>query len=246
MKRPVFPASPFHGVLSGRAESGTALFLAFLFFSVSIARAASLGSLGIPALALFLFHLFPSPSFRSLRMLPVFLPLLVLASLFSLLEWTGMSSGVIPWSIRAGAIPQSLLQVSRFLLWILLVSRCLELFSPLSLMSRLPRGRRWARLALMPILAFSFLDLFFAEAHSLRSAWLARGGGGRKAHWPSLLLPLFRGMLSRAEQLSESLAMRRFPDSWAGSSLRPLQWRDLWSPMLGFLCFLFSVRGGGG
>ncbi len=108
-----------------------------------------------------------------------------------------------PWYFGPDGLRWGLTGAARMGLWILVSARCLESLHPAALLARLPRDRRWARRLLVPLLAFSFLDLMIREAWLLERAWRARGGAGasgglgRAAHWPSLILPLFRNLLAR-------------------------------------------------
>jgi hypothetical protein len=92
------------------------------------------------------------------------------------------------------------------------------------------------------------LELALRESWLLERAWRARAGKGRRPHWPALILPLFRNLLARSETLSESLALRRFPQRWAGNPAPALRPVDLAPALLGtaaLLAVIFLGRSAG-
>ncbi len=225
MKRSPFPATPFPRIV-GALEHPLPLMCAFLLLAVAVGISWTWDRLALSAMGVLFFLLLPRPSARPFLLLARFTPLLILVMLIHAFPWRGFEGG-IPWRYDAGGWLRGLLALSRFAFWILLSARALEGLHPAALMSRLPANPRLARWALVPVMAFSFLDFFLREAFLLEKAWRARGGAsGRssnRAHWPALLLPLFRGMLARGETLAEALAVRRFPERWAGGAKLP--WR---------------------
>jgi energy-coupling factor transporter transmembrane protein EcfT len=225
MKRSPFPATPFPRII-GALEHPLPLMAAFLLLALAVGISWTWDRLTLSAIGVLFFLLLPRPSARPFLLLARFTPLLILVMLIHAFPWRGFEGG-IPWRYDAGGWLRGLLALSRFAFWILLSARALESLHPAALMSRLPSNPRLARWALVPVMAFSFLDFFLREAFLLEKAWRARGGASgrssKRAHWPALLLPLFRGMLARGETLAEALAVRRFPERWAGGAKLP--WR---------------------
>ncbi len=224
MKRSAFPPSPLPALLPERtAHPGLALSV-FVALSLAVGMAWTPRQL-LPATAGALIYLFlPSPVFRSWRAPLAFLPLLLLLPLFHVLDWVGPSEGrLMPWRYDATGWSRGLQLTLRLSLWILISARSLERLHPAALLSRLPRNPRLARRLLAPLLALSWLELVLREAWLLERGWRARGGIGarggglRGAHWPSLILPLFRNVLARGDTLAEALTLRRFPERWAGA-----------------------------
>ena len=104
---------------------------------------------------------------------------------------------------------------------------------------------------LVPMLAVSFLGLMTREAFLLERGWQARGGAGRKgrwylgAHWPSLILPLFRNLMARGDTLAEALELRSFPNRWAGRPAPRVRAGDLIPTLLTLLLLIYMMRWGG-
>jgi len=225
MRRSPFPATPFSSLPEGGAEHPLPMLLAFLMLALAVGFSWTWSRLAVAAAGAIVFLLLPRPGGRPWRLLLGFSPLLVVVFILHLFPWRGFAAG-FPFAFDGTAWPRGLMAFSRFGLWILLSARALEGLHPAALMARLPSKAVLARWALVPVMAFGFLDLFLREAFHLEKAWRSRGGargGLRAAAWPALLLPLFRGMITRADTLAESLAIRRFPERWAGG--RPLPWR---------------------
>jgi hypothetical protein len=222
VKRSPFPWTPFHGN-PGRVENPLPLMVAFLFLALAVGLSWTWMRLAASSAGVLVFLILPRPSLRALGLLLRFLPLLIIVMLIHVFPWRGFGEG-LPWFHDSSGWMRGLLALSRFALWIILSARVLEGIHPAALMSHLPRNPRLARWALVPVMAFGFLDFFLREAFLLEKAWRARGGSNslRHSHWPSLLLPLFRGMLSRGDRLAESLALRSFPRRWAGGE--KLRW----------------------
>lgn len=242
MKRSAFPPSPLPALLPERtAHPGLAL-LVFAALSLSVGLSWTPKQL-LPALIGALVYLFlPFPAFRSWRAATAFAPLLLLLPLFHVLDWVGFAEGSrLPWRYDATGWSRGLQLTLRLSLWILISARSLERLHPAALLSRLPRNPRLARILLAPLLALSWLELVLREAWLLERGWRSRGGasGGRwrGAHWPSLILPLFRNVLARGDTLAEALTLRRFPERWAGAPRRAPGASDL-LPALGALALL--------
>jgi len=219
--RPVFPPSPLPA--AGRAapaHPGPAL-AAFLGASLAVGLAWTPGALAAAAAGVLLLLLLPAPSAFAWRALARFAPLLVLVPLLHALDWRGFGAWPALWQLERAGLRSGALAALRLALWILISERTLERLQPAALLARLPVSPRLARLALAPLLAVGWFELALGEAFLLERAWRARGGGGRLAHWPALLLPLFRNLLARGDALADSLALRRFPERWAGAP-RPL------------------------
>ncbi len=222
MKRSPFPGTPFPSA-PALMEHPLPILAAFLLLALAVGLSWTWDRLALSATGVLLFLLLPRPSTRPWLLLARFAPLLALVMLIHIFSWRGFGEGA-PWRYDAGGWLRGLLALSRFAFWILLSARVLESLHPAALMSRLPRNPKLARWALVPVMAISFLDFFLREAFLLEKAWRARGGDTlRKAHWPALLLPLFRGMFARGETLAEALAVRGFPEGWAGGEKLP--WR---------------------
>ncbi len=256
MKRGAFPPSPLPALLpGGAAHPGWAL-LAFALLSLAVGLAWTPLQL-LPALLGTLCYLLrPLPVFRAYRAVLVFLPLLLLLPLIHLLDWVGFAAeGSIPWRIEPAGFGRGLQMSLRLGLWILISARSIERLHPAALLARLPRRPRLARLMLAPMLALSWLELILREAWLLERAWRARGGlsgaDGRRrlpgAHWPSLLLPLFRNVMARADTLAEALEIRRFPERWAGAPRLPRTGADLLPPLGALIVLLLTlwIREGG-
>jgi energy-coupling factor transporter transmembrane protein EcfT len=207
------------------------LFLGFAALSLSLGLVYSPAPLAMVAGAILLYLCWPAPSARPLRQLLLFAPLLALLPLLHALSWRGLEGAWRwPWTLVPGGWIRGLLAAARLALWILLAARILDRLRPADLMARLPRRPALARLLLSGLLAFSWLELIHREAWLLERAWRARLRGGegpaRIAVWPRLMLPLFRNLIARGDQLADSLAMRRFPLRWAGRPQPALDWRD--------------------
>jgi len=212
----------------GALEHPFPLMLAFFLLAIAVGISWTWDRLALSAIGVLFFLILPRPNAGPFFLLARFTPLLILVMLIHAFPWRGFEGG-FPWRYDAGGWLRGLLALSRFAFWILLSARALEGLHPAALMSRLPTNPRFARWALVPVMAFSFLDFFLREAFLLEKAWRARGGAfgrrSKRAHWPALLLPLFRSMLARGETLAEALAVRRFPARWAGGAKLP--WRAL-------------------
>ncbi len=223
MKRSPFPRTPFLNDPGG-AEHPLPLMAAFLLLALAVGLSWTWLRLAASGAGVLIFLFLPRPSSRPWTLILRFSPLLIIVMLIHVFPWRGFGEG-LPWTHDSTGWTRGLLALSRFALWILLSARVLEGLHPAALMARLPKNPHLARWALVPVMAFGFLDFFLREAFLLEKAWRARGGvsGLRKSHWPSLLLPLFRGMLARGDTLAESLALRRFPERWAGGAKLP--WR---------------------
>ena len=249
-RRAAFAPSPLPPLPAGGAANPAPPLISFAALSISVGLAWTTGRLAACALAVGFYLIWPSPSARPLRILLRFLPLLLLVPLLSLFAWRGFDGQLrSPWLFLPDALPRGLAGAARMGLWILVSARCLESLHPAALLARLPRSARWARRLLVPLLAFSFLDLMIREAWLLERAWRARGGAGRvgggrlAAHWPSLILPLFRNLLARADTLAEALELRRFPDRWAGAPARGILRRDLYPAIFAALVCLAFLTG---
>ena len=225
MRRAAFPPLPFPAELpAAGAHPGLAL-VTFAAASLAVGLAWTPPRLALAAALVVLLAVWPRPGRRPLRALLAFAPLLVLIPLFHVLPWRGFAGAWRwPWAYDAGAWPRGLAAAARMGLWLLLTARTLDRLHPAACLASLPRRPRLARMALAPVLALSLLELSLREAFLLERAWRARGGAGQgrlgAAHWPSLLVPLFRGVLGRADTLADSLRLRRFPERWAAPTAR--------------------------
>ncbi len=252
MKRGAFPPSPLPAELPARASHPGWTLLAFALLSLAVGLAWTPRQL-LPALLGSLLYLFmPSPAFRAYRSVLAFLPLLVILPLFHLLDWVGFSAeGLLPWRVDSAGLGRGLWISLRLALWILISARSIERLHPAALLARLPRSPRLARMMLAPLLALSWLELILREAWLLERAWRSRGGLGSRrlpgAHWPSLLLPLFRNVMAQADTLAEALEIRRFPDRWAGAPRQMHGATDLLPPLGALIVLLLTLwfRGGG-
>ncbi|MBN2169949.1 MAG: hypothetical protein JW819_01355 [Candidatus Krumholzibacteriota bacterium] len=220
MRRAAFPPLPFPAELPAAGAHPALALITFAAASLVVGLAWSPARLALAAAAITVLLAWPRPSRRPLRALLTFAPLLALIPLFHVLPWRGFAgAGRWPWAYDPAAWPRGLLAAARMGLWILLTARTLDRLHPAACLAALPRRPRLARLALAPLLALSLLELSLREAFLLERAWRARGGAGRgrlrAAHWPSLLVPLFRNVLGRADALADSLRLRRFPARWA-------------------------------
>jgi energy-coupling factor transporter transmembrane protein EcfT len=250
VKRSAFPPSPLPAELPGRAAHPGWTLLAFALLSLAVGLAWTPRQLLPALLGSLLYLVLPLPAFRAYRAVLAFLPLLLLLPLFHLLDWVGFAAeGVLPWRIEAAGLARGLQLSLRLGLWILISARSIERLHPAALLARLPRRPRLARMMLAPLLALSWLELILREAWLLERAWRARGGVRRLsgAHWPSLLLPLFRNVMARADILAEALEIRRFPERWAGAPSRERGAADLLPPLGALIVLLVTlwIRGGG-
>lgn len=220
-RRPVFPPSPLPALQPARVPHPAPVLAAFLSASLAVGLAWSGPALAAAAAGALLLVLLPRPGLLAWRGLARFAPLVLLVVLLQGLDWQGFAAWPALWQLERAGFGRGLQAALRLALWILISARTLERLHPAALLARLPASPRAARLALAPLLAVGWLELALGEAFLLERAWRARGGGGRLAHWPSLLLPLFRNLLARGDALADSLALRRFPARWAGAP-RPL------------------------
>ena len=226
-RRPAFAPNPLGGAGAEVPRGGPAhplpLLLAFAALSLAVGFAWTWPRLLAASAAVLLWLLWPAPSRRPWRGLLFFLPMILLVPLLHGLQWRGFAGG-LPWTWESAALLRGTQSALRLALWILVSARALERLGGSACMIRLPRNRRLARFFLAPVLALACLELSLREAWLLERAWRARGGlegrNWRAAHWPSLILPLFRNLLARADGLAESLELRRFPSLWAGEALR--------------------------
>lgn len=216
-RRPVFPPSPLPALLPARVPHPAPALVAFLASSLAVGLAWSAAALAAAAAGALLLVLVPRPGRLAWRALARFAPLVVLVVLLQALDWRGLSAWPALWQLDRAGLGRGAQAALRLALWILISARTLERLHPAALLARLPASPRGARLALAPLLAVGWLELALGEAFLIERAWRARGGSGRFAHWPSLLLPLFRNLLARGDALADSLVLRRFPERWAGA-----------------------------
>lgn len=248
MKRSAFAPSPLPAELPARVPHPGPVLLGFVLLSLALALAGPPAQLLPAGVALAALLLLPRPRVDALRVLLGFLPLLVLLPLLRALDWRGFGDGPWPWRLAAAGWSQGLQLALRLALWILISALTLTRLHPAALLARLPASPRLARLWLAPLLALSWLSLTLREAWLLERAWRARGGrrGWRAAHWPSLLLPLFRNLLARGDALADSLTLRRFPDRWAGRARprpRPVEFLPALLAAAALLGLLWMQRG---
>ncbi|MCP4546163.1 MAG: hypothetical protein GY835_06830 [bacterium] len=246
MRRSAFAPTPYTAEADASNAHPAFLILTFCAVSLSIGFAWTPDKLLVVTIGVGLFLGWPAPNLRPLKVLLGFLPLLLLVPLMHCLVWRGFGEG-LPWRWEPTRVTLGLTAAARLALWILISARAIGRLHPAACLARLPRNNRFARLMLAPMLALSCLSLMVREAFLLERAWRARGGmrgrNLRAAHWPSLLLPLFRNLLARSESMADSLQVRGFPERWAGSPLAPPRAGDILPSLMSILLLIWIRLG---
>jgi energy-coupling factor transporter transmembrane protein EcfT len=250
MNRPVFPPSPFSLQGAEVTVHPVVLITGFAALSLAIGFAWTPDRLPPVAAGVAIWLLLPRPAWRPLLVSLRFLPLLLLVPLLHCVIWQGWQGGS-PLGWDSSRWTTGLMASVKIAMWILVSARALDRLHPADLLARLPRHPRLARVMLVPMLAVSFLGLMTREAFLLERSWQARGGAGRKgrwylgAHWPSLILPLFRNLMARGDTLAEALELRSFPNRWAGRPAPRVRVGDLIPTLLTLLLLIYMMRWGG-